>query len=205
MVVRSAVAVLATGLSLACGRIGYPLAAGMADGAAPGDAPGGAPDGAADASGVGDAAPPDIDAAPPTARMELVSKSGPPDWTPLTGSSLGLPYGVLTWEPSGPAFRFTFEGWGLAPDADYVMVQYIDPYPGNPATDMATARSDAAGRVTVPWSSYELDRDLTTTNGKVWLVPSAMIDPAADRFVSWDVTAVLFELDFVVHDDTDVP
>jgi len=142
------------------------------------------------------------DAGYPT--MLLCKKTGAPDWIPLTGPALGYPYGTLTWVPSGPTFRFRVDAWGLAP-GDYTIVQYIDPYPGMPATDIASATVGADGVLTVPETSYELDRDLTTTNGKVWIVPSALVDTATDMFVAWDVTAIFFELDFVVYDDTDVP
>jgi len=150
-----------------------------------------------------DSAPPADDAGLPT--MPLVRKTDAPDWTPLSGPNLALPYGLLTWEPSGPAFRFRVDAWGLAPGDDYTLIQYVDPWPGVPATDIAQATVDAAGTLIIPWSSYDLGRDLTTTNGKVWLVPSAMVDTAADRLLTWDVTAILFELDFVVYDDVDVP
>jgi hypothetical protein len=143
----------------------------------------------------------EADAALPT--MTLVRKTDAPDWTPLTGPNLGPPYGLLTWEPSGPTFRFQFEASGLPP-GDYSLVQYVDPWPGNPATAIASATVDGTGSLDIPWSSYELNRDLTSTTGKVWLVPSAFIDPTANIMLTWDVTAILFELDFVVYDDTDV-
>jgi hypothetical protein len=154
---------------------------------------------------VGDDAPSDAprpDAALPS--MALVKKTDAPDWTPLTGPGLGLPYGMLVWEPSGPNFRFNVEAWGLVPGEAYTLIQYIDPWPGNPATDLAAATVDDTGYLAIA-GSYELGRDLTTTTGKVWLVPSAFIDTAMDRMVAWDVTAIFFELDFVVYDDTDVP
>lgn len=171
-----------------CGRIGFDTALLVDNGPGPG----------------GDASVPVLnDAGLPT--MNLVKKTGAPDWTPLTGPGLGSPYGVLTWQPSGPTFRFAFQASGLTPGDAYTLIQYIDPWPGNPATPIAVTTVDAGGNVTIPWSSYELDRDLNTTNGKVWLVPSAFVDPAAQMLVMWDVTAILFELDFVIYDDTDVP
>jgi len=173
-----------------CGRIGFE--------AMPGGLSGGGDAAMADGSRPGGDA-----AALPT--MTLVKKTDAPDWTPLTGPNLGLPYGSLTWEPSGPTFRFRVEAWGLDPGASFTLVQYIDPWPGIPATDLATATVDATGALVIPWSPYELDRDLTTTNGKLWLVPSAFIDAATDTMVTWDVTKILFELDFVVYDDTEVP
>jgi len=171
-----------------CGRVGFDAERAVTGDGSPGDVT------------SGDTLP---DAALP--RMTLVKKTDAPDWTPLTGPVLGLPYGILTWEPSGPAFRFHVEAMGLAPGQDYTLVQYIDPWPGAPATDIGAATVDSTGLLVIPWSSYELDRDLTTTTGKLWLVPSAMIDPVADVLLTWDVTAILFELDFVVYDDTDVP
>jgi hypothetical protein len=181
-----AVLAIALAATSGCGRIGFGAAAMIVDNGS-----------GADGSVVLN------DAGLPT--MTLVKKTGAPDWTPLTGPMLGLPYGVLTWEPSGPTFRMTLDVWGLSPGAAYTVVQYIDPWPGAPATDLAAATVDGSGMVSIPWSSYELNRDLTTTTGKVWLVPSAFIDTAAHTMVTWDVTAILFESDFVIYDDTDVP
>lgn len=138
------------------------------------------------------------------ATMTLVKKTGAPDWTPLTGPGLGTPYGVLTWVPSGPTFRFRIEAWGLDPGASLTVIQFIDPYPGAPAIDIAAGVVDGAGNLVIPDTSFELDRDLDTVNGKVWLVPSLLVDTGADMFVAWDVNAILFELDFVVYDDTDI-
>jgi hypothetical protein len=142
-----------------------------------------------------------LDTALPT--MAMVKKTDAPDWTPLTGPGLGLPYGILTWAPSGPMFRFRIDAWGLDPGASYTVIQFIDPWPGAPATDLATGIVDDAGSLMIPETAYELDRDLDTVNGKVWLVPSAFVDTTADMMVTWDVTSILFELDFVVYDDTD--
>jgi hypothetical protein len=181
-------ATMLVGTSSGCGRFGFDASPLLVDDASnAGALDGGTSDGAT------------------VLTMPLVQKTDGPEWTPLTGPTLGLPYGILTWEPSGPTFRFRIDASGLIPGTAYTVVQYIDPWPGVPATDMAASTVDAAGELVIPWMSFELDRDLTTTNGKVWLVPSAMIDPVADRMVTWDVTANFFELDFVVYDDTDVP
>jgi hypothetical protein len=179
---------LLVGAASGCGRLGFDAVSGSAS-----------------ASDAGRSSPDSLlaaDAGFPT--MTLVKKTGAPDWTPLTGPGLALPYGVVTWAPSGPMFRFRIEAWGLDPGASITVIQYIDPYPGAPATDIAAGIVDGAGYFVIPETAYELNRDLDTVNGKVWLVPSALVDTAADMFLAWDVTAILFELDFVVYDDTDV-
>ena len=177
--------VTSTGAS-GCGRLGFDTA--NSDNGLLGD-----DTGVSDAGGV-------------LPTMNLVHKTDAPDWTPLTGPDLGLPYAVLTWVPSGPTFEFKLDAIGLDPGDTYVLLQYIDPWPGYPAVDIApTATVAADGTLSIPWSSYELDRDLDATNGKVWLVPSSMVDTAADTMTTWDVAAILFEYDFIIYDDTDIP
>ena len=180
-------ATIIVGALAGCGRFGFDAVSRTGDDSVPGT----------------DGSSPSEDAALPT--VTLVKKTDAPDWTPLTGPGLGLPYGLLTWEPSGPTFSFRVDVSGLTPGNAYTLIQYNEPWPGAPATDLAAATVDGTGALSIPWSSYELGRDLTATNGRLWLVPTSFIDTNADVMVTWDVTAILFELDFVIYDDTDVP
>lgn len=134
----------------------------------------------------------------------LVVKSGEPDWTILSGPKLGGAYATITYEQSGPTFRFRLDAEGLPPATSYLLVQFNDPWPGVPAEDIAAVTTDGAGDVTLDWTEYEFNRDLLTGEPKIWLVLDGHVDTANDEFTSWSPNNYLFEVDFLSYDDTDL-
>jgi hypothetical protein len=191
-------------LALGCGRIGYDreFSESLNDGG------GGVLD---DGALVNDAARTDdgsiipaIDAGNGMISNLLVVKSGEPDWNVLSGPGLGGAYATLTYESSGPTFRFRLDAQGLPPSTAYLLVQFNDPWPGVPAEDIAAVMSNDAGGITLGWTEHEFNRDMLTGEPKIWLVSAAHVDTNNDEFTSWSPTEYLFEIDFLNYDDTDI-
>ena len=168
------------------------------------------PDAGADAGAL-DGGPPDAGPCPPAcdmaaaSTMTLVLKSGAPDWTPLSGPSLGPPWGTFRYFPSGPTFVYHFDAMGLAPGTRYSLISYTDPWPGTPAIELGTRDAAGDGTIVFDWAERELDRDLADTSGKIWLIPAAHLDAPAQEMTIYEPATYLFEFASIAYDDVDVP
>jgi hypothetical protein len=148
--------------------------------------------------------PPDCDMAAAATEL-LILKTGEPDWLPLSGPGIGPPYGRFYYFASGPTFIYRFEALGLDPGTTYSLISYTDPWPGNPAIELARGAPAGDGTLDFPWTEREMNRDLNDVAGKIWLINSAHLDVPGQVMTVWEPAGILFEDVFIDYDDTDVP
>jgi hypothetical protein len=131
----------------------------------------------------------------------------PITWQPITGDGIS---GILEYCPSGPTFDFVFDGQGLDPSADYSLIYYADPWPGdNPGALIDSGKSDVAGNIHLAGST-ELGMDLPHLDdanypgAKIWLVLSGDYSVTETKMTGWNPTKYLYEHNLITYDDTDV-
>jgi hypothetical protein len=156
--------------------------------------------------------------------FRLIEKN-PDTWDPVHDPVTDGPYGILTYNPSGPTFDFDFEGWNLESEEDYALIYYADPWPGNnPGAFLGEDTTDGSGyiHITGGMGGIELNMDLPHPNdgnypagfppvagegAKIWLVLTDDYDDGTNAMTGWNPTEYLFEeetWDRVFYDDTDV-
>lgn len=139
------------------------------------------------------------------AHLYLYEKS-PTDWSIVDGGA----WGKMEYNLSGPTFDFVFNGKGLDADVDYSLIYYKDPWPGTPATCLASGTANGGGNVHFA-NSAELNTDLAdsgdpndgTDGAKIWLVLSSDVN-CGTGMTAWNPTEYLFEGAGIVYDDTDI-
>lgn len=137
-------------------------------------------------------------------------------WAPLLGDNT---YGVLTYKNKGSTFDYSFDGQGLAPDEDYKLIYYADPWPGKGVCGptgalIAAITTDGTGAVSVS-GSVELNTDMPNScdanhpdGAKIWLVLDE--DYSADtpgdqgQMTGWSPDDYLFEMRLIQYNDTGV-
>jgi len=136
-------------------------------------------------------------------------------------------WGFLDYRPQGTVFKFLFVGKKLEPGADYSLVYYPDPWPGdcgdaNPTTGvicLGSGTADVDGKVkivgkgdpdspfyAVPQSTGNLPAacDANAEYGaKIWLVLSSDVDCGNSQMTGWSPSEYLFENSLITFVDTD--
>ncbi len=127
---------------------------------------------------------------------------------------------TMTYKTEGPQFDYSLSGEVKNASAEYCLIYYADPYPGD-GTDHSTgaligkATSDGSGNISIANTQVELGTDLPNAKdqnypggAKVWLVPcgeySAAVLGAQGSLVSWTPGEYLFEEQFINYADTEL-
>ena len=138
----------------------------------------------------------------------LVSKTPSGAWPVIwTGA-----FGVLKYAPSGSTFDFEFDGHRLQANTSYSLIYYADGWPGNhPGALIATGTSNSNGDLPLSGTD-DLGMDLPDpadanypTGAKIWLVPSSNYNSSTKSMTAFNPSSYLFENNWVVYDDIDVP
>lgn len=147
------------------------------------------------------------------AHLYLYQKD-PVSWDIVAGGA----WGKMTYDRSGPAFNYVFNGQGLEADKEYSLIYYADPWPGdNPGALIASGLSDEGGNIHLAGSTNlginlpdpedanyneEGCGDPGTPGdpppfpcggAKIWLVLSDDYDSEARAMTGWNPTEYLFE------------
>ena len=120
-------------------------------------------------------------------------------------------WGKLKYNLEGPTFDFVFNGHGLEVGANYTLIYYADPWPGNnPGALIANGTANDEGNIHLA-GSLDLGMDLPDSGdgnypdgAKVWLVLSDDYDGATCQMTGWNPTEYLFEYDLITYNDTDI-
>jgi len=120
-------------------------------------------------------------------------------------------WGKLKYNLEGPTFDFVFNGHGLEVGANYTLIYYADPWPGNnPGALIANGTANDEGNIHLA-GSLDLGMDLPDSGdgnypdgAKVWLVLSDDYDGATCQMTGWNPTEYLFEYDLISYNDTDI-
>lgn len=120
-----------------------------------------------------------LDAPVPSERSTLFmeNKKVLSNWSPIDSDGK---MGILRYDPVAPAFNFDFLGTGLAPNKEYCLIYYADPYPGNnPGALIGSGNSNIQGILALSGSN-DLGMDLPSSpdanlakGAKIWLLPCA--------------------------------
>jgi hypothetical protein len=139
------------------------------------------------------------------AHLYLYEKTGEPDWDIVEDGA----WGKMKYNLAGPTFDFVFNGHELEPNTDYSLIYYKDPWPGTPATCLASGTSNKGGNINLA-NSIDLGMDLVdsgvegdgTDGAKIWLVLSGDVT-CGTGMTAWDLTEYLFENNGIFYEDTD--
>ena len=120
-----------------------------------------------------------------TCDVNLVHKD-PATWIPVSGAT-----GTFVYDTGTGAFTFSATGLN---NVEYALINYAEPFG---ALQNVLAFGTASGGALNLAGTITADFDPTTddlTQAKIWLVPTADIDPATGEFYNWNPSAILFEL-----------
>lgn len=95
-------------------------------------------------------------------------------------------WGKVTFKASG----FVFNGHGLVPGMSYTLINYVDPWPGTPATFLAGGTANSDGDLHLAGSAN------LAGSGKIWLVLSNDVNCGVGM-TGWNPTEYLFEYDLI--------
>jgi hypothetical protein len=128
----------------------------------------------------------------------------PGTWNIVEGGA----WGKMTYNLSGPAFDFVFNGKELMPGAGYTLIYYPDPWPGTGLICLGAGVANKGGNVNIagPVDTGDLPAatDANYPGAKIWLVLSSDVN-CGMSMAGWNPTDYLFEYDLINFDDTDVP
>jgi predicted ribosomally synthesized peptide with SipW-like signal peptide len=130
-------------------------------------------------------------------------------WTPLQAK------GTLSWAGDGDTFNYNLTANGLAPNTDYSLIYYADPWPGNhPGALIGTGLTDGSGNLVIS-GNPDLGLDLPdpadanfAQGAKIWLIPSSTYNVGSKSVTTWppNFDTWLFEGNVYIHyNDTNWP
>jgi len=130
-------------------------------------------------------------------------------------------WGKMTYRLSGSLFEYVFNGHKLAPEEQYTLIYYADPWPGTGLICLGSGTANGGGNVHIA-TSVDIDTDLpipadlnnpenpghetcvlesTCIEGaKIWLVLSSDVDCSGRTMVGWDADDYLFEDEGIFFD-----
>jgi hypothetical protein len=117
-------------------------------------------------------------------------------------------WGKLIFRLSAPEFSYVFNGHRLEPDADYTLIYYPDPWPGNGLICLGSGTSGQNGNVhirnSIDTGDLPTEEDENYACGaKIWLVLSEDVNCPDARMAGWSPTKYLFEYNLIKFNDTD--
>jgi hypothetical protein len=99
------------------------------------------------------------------------------------------------------ADKFTFNGHGLVPFENYVLISYKEPYPGIGSVVLGTNTADKNGNILIKggattlvcndYNGYTTGDYRSGTGSKIWLVPASDFNDG--MFTTWNFANYLFE------------
>lgn len=135
---------------------------------------------------------------PTLVTYQMENKDG--NWNPILDGT----FGILTYEPEGPTFNYSFSAEGLTPTAGgYCLIYYADPWHGN-GTDHSTGFLIDSGNSTGDGKlSLVGNKDIGTSlpnakdenypkGAKVWLVPCSNYNQTTHIVNDWTPANWLF-------------
>ena len=141
-----------------------------------------------------------------TSIAKLTQKDTSGDvWTALSDGAKG----TLTYKVEGATFDYSFTATGLTDNADYSLIYYGDPYPGNhPGALIANYTADSSGEINDVTGSTVLGIDLPEipdanygVGAKVWLVLAADYDEVNKKMSGWNPSQYLVDDGTLVNYD----
>lgn len=115
----------------------------------------------------------------------------PTDWTVVEEGA----WGKLNYRCNEDGFSFVFNGHGLEPGAEYELINYLDPWPGEGSLSLASGVVNDEGDIhlagSVPCLKMYTWDEPAVTGAKIWLVLDADFDE--EMMVGWNPTEYLFE------------
>jgi hypothetical protein len=125
-------------------------------------------------------------------------------WVPVVGGA----WGKMTYRPMGKTFRFTFTGHKLEPGAEYSLIYYPDPWPGNGLICLGNGTANNGGNVHIAdrlgIDSIPTEEDENFENGaKIWLVLTNDVDCWNQKMIGWNPAEYLFEYDLITYENTE--
>jgi len=123
----------------------------------------------------------------------------PSDWTIVEDGA----WGKMKYNLSGPEFDFVFNGHGLEPYANYTLIYYPDPWPGNGLKCLGAGLVNEDGNIHIMGSVDTGDLPSTedqNLGAKIWLVLSDDVNCQDAYMDGWNPTSYLFEYDLITFD-----
>lgn len=110
--------------------------------------------------------------------------------------------------------KFVLNAHGLAPNEDFELICYLDPWPGDYSVLLGAGTSDEGGNLHIKGEvdiddlheiaeakllEYEEDPEaaVLADGQKIWLVPAADFDEDAHVMIGWNPAEILFEFDLL--------
>jgi hypothetical protein len=119
--------------------------------------------------------------------------------------------------PEANYFHFMLHAIKLLPETSYTLIYYPDPWPGAGLICLGSGTTDLSGYLhiktfgnyanyTPPVSTGNMPKDYDYNFGygaKIWLVPSADVNCAAQTMTAWNPEQYLFEIYLISFVDSD--
>jgi len=121
-------------------------------------------------------------------HLYLVEKD-PVEWTVVEDGA----WGKLNYRCNEDGFSFVFNGHGLEPGAEYELMTYVDPWPGNDSQLLAAGVVNEDGDIHLKGAVDCLRVAEGFEGAKIWLVLADDFDEENDLMVGWNPTEYLFE------------
>ncbi len=140
-----------------------------------------------------------------TRHVDLYEKD-PATWEVVEDGA----WGKLHYARSGPLFKFTFNAHGMVPEADYTLIYYPDPWPGQGLICLGSGTADEFGNVHINNSLETGDLpavydDNFGVGAKVWLVLSSDVSCDTQRMELWNPAEYLFENELILFVSAALP
>lgn len=99
--------------------------------------------------------------------------------------------------------KYVLNAHGVAPEADFELICYFDPWPGEGSVSLGNATSDSNGNLHMQ-NYIDIDAlhaaaldTIDSENVKIWLVPADDFDNTQLEMVGWNPGEILFEFDLL--------
>lgn len=118
-------------------------------------------------------------------------EKNPSDWTIVDNGA----WGKMMYKDD----MYVFNGHGLAPDEEYALINYVDPWGGNDNPVLGTCYANRGGNVHIAGEMGKLDVANGFDGSKIWLVPTGdlTINGGIATFTAWNPATYLFEANLI--------
>ena len=135
------------------------------------------------------------------AHLYLYEKD-PSDWEIVSNGS----WAKMKYEISGETFEFVLNAHNLSVGANYTLIYYPDPWPGQGLICLGDGTVNDEGNLHMKGcvDSGDLPAEFDENDGaKLWLVLSDDMSCEDARMIGWQPVEYLFEYDLISFDDVD--